>query len=228
MKLHWSPRSPFVRKIMIALHEHGLVDKVSCVRSVVAYMATPNEEVLKDNPLGKLPALVLDDGTCLFDSRVICEYLDGLSEGTKLFPNDPKERIRQMRWQALGDGLTDLLLIWRVEQMRPNGSLEVLLDAFERKVRACFTKLEDEADLLAKTQFGIGHVSIVCAIGQLEFRYNDSHWREAFPKLGAWYDEIFKRSSVSVTAPQDDASPATVNPNFDPQKPPVNFLEVLS
>src|SRR3546814_15919853 len=105
MKLHWSPRSPFVRKVMITLHEAGLVERVELVRSVVAFAAAPNPEVLADNPLGKIPALILDDGTALFDSRVICEFLDGLHDRARLFPAAGPERqigkasVRERVWQ---------------------------------------------------------------------------------------------------------------------------------
>ena len=77
VKLHWSPRSPFVRKVMIAAHELGVADRLETVRTVVA-MSEPNLELLADNPLGKIPTLVLDDGTALYDSLTICEYLDSL------------------------------------------------------------------------------------------------------------------------------------------------------
>lgn len=83
--------------------------------------------MLKDNPLGKIPTLVLDDGTSLYDSRVIAEYLDGLHSGSKLFPAEPEMRFRQLRWLALADGMTDILLLWRNERMRPSGPHDVLL-----------------------------------------------------------------------------------------------------
>src|SRR3546814_16852330 len=92
---------------MVTRDEAGLVERVERVRSVVAFAAAPNPEVLADNPLGKIPALILDDGTALFDSRVICEYLDGLHDRARLFPAAGPERLRQLRWQALADGLTD-------------------------------------------------------------------------------------------------------------------------
>lgn len=223
MKLHWSPRSPFVRKVMIVLHETGQVDRVTCLRSVVAYAAKPNEDVLRDNPLGKIPALVLDDGTALFDSRVICEYLDGLHDGPFLLPAAGPPRLRQMRWQALGDGMADILLLWRNEQMRPEGPYEVVTRAFERKLRACMETLEDEAGALAGEPFGLGHVAIVCAIGQLDFRFHKSRWTEAFPNLAVWHGEAALRPSVSATAPRDDASPAAVGASFDDSVSPIDF-----
>ena len=102
MKLHWSPRSPFVRKVMIVAHERGLIDRIACVRTVAA-MTKPHAELMQDNPLSKIPTLVLDDGRVLYDSPVICEYLDGLGSAPKLFPAAPAVRLDALRRQALGD-----------------------------------------------------------------------------------------------------------------------------
>jgi len=226
MKLHWSPRSPFVRKVMIVAHEKGLVERLECVRSVVAYAAAPNEDVLRDNPLGKIPALVLEDGRCLFDSPVICEYLDALDGHPTLLPKEGADRFAQLRWQALGDGMTDILLLWRNEQMRPGGEYGVVVKAFERKIRASFAQLETEAVSLSDTPFGLGQIAIICAIGQLDFRFRNSHWRAAHPRLADWHDAVLGRDSVARTAPQDDPSPVAVNPAFDPNSSPINFLEV--
>src|SRR6516165_7432240 len=98
MKLHWSPRSPFVRKVMIAAHETGLVDLWTCVRTVVA-MTAPNAALLPDNPLSKIPTLVLDDGSALYDSGVICEYLDALDGKPQLFPAEGAARLIALRRQ---------------------------------------------------------------------------------------------------------------------------------
>src|SRR5580704_9148750 len=117
MKLHWSPRSPFVRKVMIVAHERGLIDRIACVRTVAA-TGKPHAELMKDNPLSKIPTLVLDDGTILYDSRVICEYLDALDGTPTLFPKEPEARITALRRQALGDGFLDLLVLNRNERER--------------------------------------------------------------------------------------------------------------
>ncbi len=86
MKLHWSPRSPFVRKVMVVVHELGLADRITCVRTVAA-STKPHAELMQDNPLSKIPTLVLDDGTVIYDSPVICEYLDSLDGTPKLHPS---------------------------------------------------------------------------------------------------------------------------------------------
>lgn len=205
MKLHWSPRSPFVRKVMIMLHETGLLDKVERVRTVVAMAAPPNPALLPDNPIGKIPTLVLDDGTALADSRVICEYLDGLHGGPKLFPQERERRFRHLRWQALADGLTDVLLLWRNERIRPEGTQHPeIVAAFETKVRHAFAMFDREAGALTAEPFGIGHVALVCTLGQMDFRFGDSEWRRGSPNLARWYEGISARPSVAATAIADD------------------------
>src|SRR5688572_8469512 len=106
MKLHWSPRSPYVRKVMIVAHETGLADSIEKMRTPVA-MTAPNKSLMRDNPLSKIPTLITDDGMVLFDSLLICEYLDSLHAGPKLFPADGAERWQALRWHALGNGMLD-------------------------------------------------------------------------------------------------------------------------
>ena len=203
MKLHWSPRSPFVRKVMIVLHETGLLGQVDCVRSVVAVHMTPNPAVMADNPLGKIPTLVTGEGLALFDSRGICEYLD-LRAGTGLLPSEPGPRMAQLRWQALGDGLTDILLVWRTELTRPAGAWGAVTDGWRSKVCASLDLLEAEAAALAETPFGLGHVAVLCALGQLDFRWPDCGWRARAPQLAAWEATQATRPSVAATMVVDD------------------------
>src|ERR1700684_787477 len=115
MKLHWSPRSPFVRKVMVVVHELGLADRITCVRTVAA-STKPHAELMQDNPLSKIPTLVLDDGMVIYDSPGICEYLDSLDGAPKLHPQKPKARITALCRQALGDGFLDLLVLTRNER----------------------------------------------------------------------------------------------------------------
>lgn len=203
MKLHWSPRSPFVRKVMIALHETGLLNDVELVRSVVAVHLAPNVDVLKDNPLGKIPTLITDDGLALFDSRVICEYLDERANAA-LVPAQGRARFEQLRWQTLGDGLTDILLLWRTELTRPGSVWEAVVDGWRQKVRTAMVQLEAEAGMLAATPFGIGQISVVCALGQLDFRWADSEWRSHFPQLAALEKDWANRPSVRATVVVND------------------------
>lgn len=212
MKLHWSPRSPFVRKVMIVLHETGLVEKVNLERNVVAMVQPPNPAVLADNPLGKIPVFVTDEGLALYDSRVICEYLDQRA-GTGLFPHDPAARFRALRWQALADGLTDILLLWRTELTRDGGPWRTVTDGFDIKVRATIGQFDHEADEIGATPFGIGHVALAAALGQLDFRWQGSGWRERFVGLSALAAVLEERPSVIATRIVDDtATPAVPHP----------------
>ena len=200
MKLHWSPRSPYVRKVMVCAHELGLVDRIERVRSVAA-MRTPNEALMRDNPLSKIPTLVLDSGAVLFDSAVICEYLNDLARGP-LFPRQGEERWSALRWHALGDGLLDALILWRNERERAV-PLPELLAAFERKVGATLHLLDGEAATLAQAPFAIGHVALGCALGYLDYRFGGFDWRARAPRLSAWYATLCERPSFARTVPVD-------------------------
>ena len=205
MKLHWSPRSPFVRKVMIAAHERGVAGRLDCVRTVAA-TSKPHAELMKDNPLSKIPTLVLDDGTVIYDSPVICEYFDavGDAETPRLFPAELRMRLLALRRQALGDGFLDLLVLLRDERMRAQPSQGHLASAAVRK-RAVLESLEIEATELAASQFGIGHIAIGCALSYLDFRYADEDWREGHPRLANWHKGFAARPSVLATEPIDDA-----------------------
>jgi glutathione S-transferase len=197
MKLHWSPRSPFVRKVMVAAHETGLVDRLTLMRSVVAMTAT-NKALQADNPLSKLPTLMLDDGTPLYDSVVICEYLDTLHNGPKLFPSDPKAKWTALRRHALGDGLLELLILWRNEREREHPS-PTHLKAFQEKFDASLGALEKDAAGIATTPFGIAHVAIGCALSYIDFRFPDLDWRAGHPQIAAWHKTFSERPSARAT-----------------------------
>jgi glutathione S-transferase len=203
MKLHWSPRSPFVRKVMIAAHELGLVDRLTCVRTVVA-TTRPHLELMQENPLSKLPTLELDDGTVLYDSPVICEYFDSLHAGPKLFPLDLKARMTALRRQALGDGFLDFLLLLRNEDERAHPS-DVHLSSYNTKRAAVLRTLEREAGDLAKSPFTIGHIAIGCALSYLDFRFAKDDWRTAHPAIARWHQDFAARPSVKATEPVDDS-----------------------
>jgi glutathione S-transferase len=202
MKLHWSPRSPFVRKVMVFAHETGLVDRLTCVRTVVA-MKAPNAALLPDNPLSKIPTLVLDDGSPLYDSGVICEYLDTLHDQAKLFPAKGAARWAALRRQALGDGFLDFLLLWRHERERSPTS-QTLLDAFALKYQATMKSLEREAMALGRTPFGIGHIAIGCGLSYLDFRFPDLDWRDGYPQIATWHASFAQRPSAKATEVVED------------------------
>jgi glutathione S-transferase len=203
MKLHWSPRSPFVRKVMIVAYERGLLDRLKCVRTVAA-MTTPHVELMRDNPLSKIPTLVLDDGSALYDSPVICEYLDALDGKPQLFPTAREPRLIALRRQALGDGFLDLLVLARNERLRDEPS-QAHLTSTAVRTAAVLDSLEHEADALAASGFDIGHIAIGCALSYLDFRFAQEDWRKDHARLTIWHAVFAARASVEATRPVDDS-----------------------
>ncbi len=200
MKLHWSPKSPYVRKVMICAHELNLVDQLELIRSVAA-MKKPNPRLMQDNPLSKIPTLVLDDGFTLFDSAVICEYLNDLGAGS-LFPKQGADKWQALRWHALGDGLLDALILWRNERER-EVPMKELIEAFDTKTLATLKQLDDEAQALEETVFSIGHLGLGCALGYLDYRFDALGWRSVAPRLADWYARLRLRPSFVNTEPVD-------------------------
>ena len=203
MKLYWSSRSPFVRKVMIFAHECGLASQIECERTPVA-MNKPNVGLLKINPTGKIPTLLLDDGSALYDSTVICEYLDSLHSGRPLFPLSGQARWTALRRHALGNNLTDNLMLWRNEILRPASQQSPdILAAFEMKVRNAFAALDGEADALAAEPVNIGHVAIATALSYTDFRFAHLAWRLGNDRITSWYETFAQRPSVINTAHVD-------------------------
>ncbi|MGA8050147.1 MAG: glutathione S-transferase [Burkholderiales bacterium] len=201
MKLWYSPASPFARKVRVSAIELGLAARIELVQTTVV-PSKPNEDLARENPLIKIPALRIDDGSVLYDSRVICEYLDALAGGGKLFPAAGAVRWQALRRQALGDGITDAGILRRYElAQRPEalhwpewlaGQLAKMnygLDAAEREAAGW-----GEA-------FDIGHIALACALGWIDFRFPDSGWRATRPALGAWFTRVSQRPSLAQTMP---------------------------
>lgn len=204
MILHWSPCSPFVRKVMIVAHETGLAERLERVRSVTSMLA-PNAPLMQVNPWSKIPTLITEEGRVLFDSDVICEYLDSMHAGPKLHPADPHERWQALYWRAFGSEMLDALILWRNELERPpERQLPRLITAFEIKVQTGLSVLETQARQLAGAPFSVGHVAVGCALGYLELRFARVDWRPAHPALRDWFLWFKERRSVQVTEPFDD------------------------
>ncbi len=203
MKLYWSSRSPYVRKVMLFAHECGIAGRIECIRTLVA-MTKPNTDLLRINPLGKIPTLVLDDGSALYDSVVICEYLDSLHNGRKLFPESGSARWTALRRHALGNNLLDNLLLWRNELLRPlqQQSPETLA-AFNLKVRNAIAALNDEAAALSAAPVDIGQVAIGSALDYADFRFAALRWRAQAPHLSHWFASFAQRPAMRATAHVD-------------------------
>jgi glutathione S-transferase len=197
MKLHWSPRSPFVRKVMVAAHELGLADRIQTTRTLVgAAIIAP--ALLPDNPLNKIPTLVLEDGTVLYDSHVIVEYLDSLVGGGRLIPKEGPARFAELRRHALGNGFLDMLILWRGERERTPPS-PALIEAFTTKFNAVLPAIEAEIDAIAAHAPGIAQITLAIAGDYLDFRFADLGWRDRAPRFSAWQSRFRERPSMRAT-----------------------------
>ena len=206
LKLRNSATSPYVRKVRVLLLETGLEDRVELIDTLVT-PTNPNAELNLDNPIGKVPVLLTENGMALYDSPVICEYLDSLHSGTKMFPVNGVSRWLGLRRQALGDGLLDAAILGRYEStLRPAAKLwQDWLDAQIGKIDRSLDTMEAEA-LQLEGVVNIGTITIACALGYLDFRYSEMNWRTERPALTAWYKGFSQRPSMV----------ATVAPNADP------------
>lgn len=198
MKLLFSPTSPYARKVRIVIREIGItnIEEVGVAASPVE----PNAELTRRNPLGKIPVLVLEDGSALYDSPVICEYLDSL-RGGKLLPAGNARWIA-LRQQALADGLLDAAVLLRYETvLRPQPlRWPDWIEGQRRKMLAAVDALGAQVPSLAG-DLTLGGISVACALGYLDFRFSDLGWREAHGTLGAWFETVAQRESIKTTQP---------------------------
>jgi glutathione S-transferase len=200
MKLRYSPTSPYVRKVVVTALETGLYDKIERVPTAPW---DPNTDLPKDNPLGKVPALTLDDGTTLYDSPVICEYLDSQHSGAKLFPAAGVARWTALRRAALADGILDAGIARLLETRRPaNEQSKGWIDRQSRTIDRGLDALEAEAGNLGD-KADIATIATGCMIGWVLFRFGGDNPLASRPKLKAWYDAFSKRSSMAATVPQE-------------------------
>jgi glutathione S-transferase len=195
LKLYGTPISPFTRKAMVIAHELGL-------KMEVLPRPADAAEFRRINPLGKIPALVLDDGSALFDSPVICEYLNQFGGG-KFFPGMSLWRQNSGRWkalglQALGDGIADAAVARVVEGRQPT--------PHEAQIAHHLMAVEAGLDSLERVKFAeyptIGEIAVGCARGYLDFRLPDLDWRASRPRLAAWYAKFSEYPSMKATAPR--------------------------
>ena len=199
MKLRYSTTSPFVRKCMATAIEAGVVADLELETT---NPWDPDTDVATQNPIGKIPALTLHDGSVLFDSPVICEYLDSLRDPPRLFPPEGGARWRALTRMALADGLMDAAILRRRELMRPADEQSSWWVArqfgiVERAVDA----MEQEAD--AYDGVDIGLLTTAISLAYLDFRVPDLAWREGHPGLSAWHQRFSQRPSVQVTEPHE-------------------------
>ncbi len=201
MKLFFNPASPFVRKVLVVASETGLADRVIS-EPVALTPVKPNDGVIEQNPLGKIPALVLDDGSTLYDSRVICEYLNSLGM-TDLYGKGDS-RWKALRLEATADGICDAAIIVRYETfVRPEPLRWVeWIDGQKNKFRRALGSLETEVSGFG-SRFDIGTISVAIALDYVDFRYPEEAWRDHFPALALWHEDFTQRPSFKNTKPHD-------------------------
>ncbi|MSP47815.1 MAG: glutathione S-transferase [Alphaproteobacteria bacterium] len=202
MKLYYSAASPYVRKVTVTAIEAGIDGRIQQVPTAV--MPTkPNADIAKDNPLMKVPTLVTDDGQVLYDSRVICEYLDSQHAGVRMIPASGPDRWRVLRWQAMADGITDAGLLVRYETVvRAEDKRSAEWTAGQMaKVNQGLDMAENDSALLSGP-INLGQIALAAGIGWLEFRNVAGDLRKSRPKLFQWYEAFCRRPSMQATTPK--------------------------
>jgi len=197
MKLYFSPNSPYVRKCLVSAHEVGLADRIQLLPSN-AHPVQRDREIIASNPLGKVPTFFTDEGRVLYDSRVICEYLDEIGGGS-LFPRHGDARWDALTLQALGDGMLDAALLARYEQVARPEALQwkEWLDGQLDKVHTSLAALEGQVDRL-KGRVDIGTLTIGCAVWYLDLRFADLGWRGRYPRVAEWVAGFGERASMKA------------------------------
>ena len=202
MKLLASPASPYTRKVRIVLTEK----KIDCDLEVVDVNPAENP-VNRHNPLGKIPTLILDDGTALYDSRVIVEFLDGKSPIGRLIPEDLRDRVAVRRWEALADGVLDAGLLVRYEAMRDKKEQskawsDKQLSRMKRGMAQMTSELAERPWCHAE-RYSLADIALGCCLGWLGFRKpGEVDWHQEYPALGRHYEKLMTRPAFSETVPQ--------------------------
>ena len=195
MKLFHASASPYARKVMAVAIAGGIDGQITLVPTN-PHVSPP--ELLALNPLSRIPCLVTPDGIGLFDSPVICEYLDSVA-GSALFPPTGPARWRALKQQAIADGIMDPAVGRRMEQARPaEPARSTLMERQALAVNRSLAALEADPPT---DHLDIGTIAIACALGYLDFRFAGDDWRAANPKLAAWFEKMAVRPELSRTKP---------------------------
>lgn len=200
MKLIFSPASPFVRKVNVMRHEGQLVDKISLAPVHTTALST-DPAARSANPLGKIPALVLDDGKTLFDSRVICRYIDDLS-GAGLYPKAALWDVLTL--EALADGIMEsaVLIVYEARLRPEEKRFETWVEAQWSKIAHALDALEQKKFTALNSDLHFGQLAVACALGYLDFRHPDRNWRDGRTTLDTWNRRMQGRTSMQATLPE--------------------------
>lgn len=202
MKLFFSPASPFVRKVLVCAIERGLDGAIERLPSA-AHPINQDKTIRSHNPTGKVPTLIAKDGTPIYDSRVICEYLDSVGDAPRLFPAEGAARWQALVLQSAADELLDAALLARYEAIARPEALR-WPDWTRGQMEKIDASLDDFANRWIghlETRLDIGVVATGCALGYLDFRFGDHDWRKSRPRLAAWFAAFSERPAMKATAP---------------------------
>lgn len=196
MKLFYQTHSPYARKVLVLAHELGIASRLEVIHHETS-PTSPNETIYKANPLGKVPVLILPDATALFDSIVICEYLDDLSDGPKLIPANGPERYKALRLQALAQGMCDvgIKLRWEVERRPEALRYPAYADGQAFKLKEAYRFIEEHVDL--NGPITLGHIALATALDWIAFRQLSDFSAQA--RLTEWYQTFCERASMRAT-----------------------------
>ncbi|SEG85602.1 glutathione S-transferase [Marinobacterium lutimaris] len=200
-KLFYASTSPYVRKVMVTAHQLGLVEQIEKLDSA-AHPVERDQRIAEFNPLAKVPAMQTADGIALYDSRVICEYLNTYAGGT-LFPESAPQRWASLTRQALGDGMLDAALLARYESVaRPaDKQWHTWRESQLIKIRAALAEIEAQVARFSTEPEDIGLITIGCALGYLDFRFPELDWRSDCPAAALWFAKFDQQPSMAATRP---------------------------
>ncbi len=201
MKLHWASASPFVRKVLVVLHETGQLQDVelsAATGTAIDSSAMP----LAANPLGKIPVLERPDGPAIYDSRVICQFLDARA-GSSLYP-EGKGRWDILTLESTADGIMDsaVLMVYEARVRPDDMQFAPWIDGHWQKVTRSLNALNTRWVSHLEGPLNMGQIAVACALGYLDFRHADRHWRQGNDSLANWYDRFSDRDSMQETQPE--------------------------
>lgn len=197
MKLHYSPASPYVRKVMACAIARGLGGRIE---KIATNPHVSPDDLLANNPLSKVPALLTPDGIAVHDSPVICEYLDTVGDAPPLFPpSGSAARLRAQVMQATADGILDAAVARRMNVQHPQDDGRRAFDARQKAAVDRALAVLEQAPPRGLSD--IGAIAVGCALGYLDFRFPHEPWRETHPKLTAWFAEVSQLAPLAQTVP---------------------------
>jgi glutathione S-transferase len=203
VKLFYSATSPYVRKVLACAITREIDQQIELLPTNPHVVPA---DLLAANPLCKVPCMITADGMALFDSPVICEYLDSVEGALPMFPRTGGARWLALRYQALGDGIMDAAIGRRGEIGKPQDAAR---DAYMAKQKAVVARALDDLEMAVPHKLAdIGSITVACAIGYLDFRFDFEPWRETRPQLAAWYDAFSEQPGIARTAPKEQARAA--------------------